>query len=135
MRLCFTHPYCLLTVSLLSPNCPSPLSDRVPEGELSRPVVLQPGGAAHSALLQPGPHTPQSEKQLHVPAQRCSSSYQVTFCTHFRHMSIQRVLEQGHEQEEPTDEALYFPLYYLLYFGCGTSPLVVFTVLGSYHMV
>lgn len=62
------------------------LSDCVPEGELSRPVLLQPGGAAISALLQPWPHTPQSQKQLHFPAQRCSSTDQVSFChscTHY----------------------------------------------------
>lgn len=56
------------------------LSDCLSEGELSRPVVLQPGGAACSALLQPRHHTPQSQKQLHITAQRCSSTHQVSFC-------------------------------------------------------
>lgn len=54
-----------------------PLSDRLPEGELRRPVLLQSGGVAPSALLQPGPDVPQPKKQLHVPAQRCSSTHQV----------------------------------------------------------
>lgn len=59
---------------------PSPLSDCVTESELSRPLVLQPGGAACSAVLQPGPHTPQPQKQLHFTTQRCSSTHQVSFC-------------------------------------------------------
>lgn len=54
----------------------------VAEGELSRRVLLQPGGTACSAVLQPGPHPPESQKQLHVPAQRCSSTDQVCFCFH-----------------------------------------------------
>lgn len=53
------------------------LSDCVPEGELRRPVLLQLGGVAASALLQPGPHTPQPKEQLHVPAQRCPRTHQV----------------------------------------------------------
>lgn len=55
------------------------LSDRLSEGELGGPVMLQPGGAACSAVLQPGPYPPQPQKQLHVPSQRCSSTHQVSF--------------------------------------------------------
>lgn len=63
------------------PSCPPfTVSDCLPEGELSRCFVLQPGGTARSAVLQPGPHPPQSQKQLHVAAQRCSSTHQVCFC-------------------------------------------------------
>lgn len=82
--------YTLFTAScglkmLITLSCPRlSLSDCVPEGELSRPVVLQPGGAACSALLQPGPHAPQSQKQLHVAAQRCFSTDQVSFCPQHR---------------------------------------------------
>ncbi|CAF95244.1 unnamed protein product, partial [Tetraodon nigroviridis] len=46
------------------------LPDGLPEGELGGPVLLQPGGAAPAALLQPGPDAPQPEEQLHVAAQR-----------------------------------------------------------------
>lgn len=78
----------LVVVTSCSSRCPvrRSLSDCVPEGELSWPVLLQPGGAACSALLQPWPHTPQSQKQLYFPAQRCSSTYQVSLChscTHY----------------------------------------------------
>lgn len=72
----FTASLSLVAHGIVPPS----LSDCVSEGELSRPVVLQPGGAARSALLQPRPHTPQSQKQLHITAQRCSSTHQVSFC-------------------------------------------------------
>lgn len=56
------------------------LSGCFPESELCWPVILQPGGAALSALLQSWSHTPQSQKQLPVTVQRCSCAHQVSFC-------------------------------------------------------
>lgn len=75
---CLLHPL-LITHDAAITQLPSSLSDRGPEGELSRPVVLQPGGTAGSAVLQPGPHPPQPQKQLHVAAQGRSSPHQVSF--------------------------------------------------------
>ena len=116
--------YTLFTAScglkmLITLSCPRlSLSDCVPEGELGRPVMLQPGGAACSALLQPGPHAPQSKKQLHVAAQRCSSTDQVSFCTQ----------DSGTRHEKAVFASLLFSLWDV------ECPSVFLTVLGSYHM-
>lgn len=66
------------------------LSGCFPESELCWPVILQPGGAALSALLQSWPHTPQSQKQLPVTVQRCSCAHQVSFRYHHWKSDLER---------------------------------------------
>lgn len=72
----FNYFECLQPVSLTLLVCvttchwfaPPTFSDCISASELSRSVLLQPGGAACSALLQPRPHAPQPQKQLHITA-------------------------------------------------------------------
>lgn len=135
----FTQPNCLLWTcrchKLLITSSqvahyvvPPTVSDCVPESELNRPVVLQPGGVAVSAVLQPGPHPPQSQKQLHVTAQRCSSTHQVSFYhQHSDWADHHPLCLETSQQEEPTDEKLFFfPLCHSLFFfffGMWNVPL------------
>lgn len=85
------------------------LSDCLSEGELSWPVMLQPGGAACSAFLQPRSHTPQSQKQLHITAQRCSSTHQVSFCRWVSLLSVKQ--QHEHSGEKACFHFCYSPVW------------------------